>query len=178
MNTDTPADSSNSVDVRSENLEPPSWEGSLRDYVNRVLRRLSISGCEVSILLTDDQTMTGLNREFRGRDEPTDVLSFVADEPSPDGNAWNESQLHSVRQTPDEDATPPQRVMGDIVIDVPLVERQAREFAVDFDEELRRVLTHGLLHLAGYEHRSNDFQEEPMLRFQEELLHELKERIL
>lgn len=160
MNTDDTSGSSNSVDVRSESLEPPSWEGSLQRYVLSLLNRLSLSSREVSILLTDDQTIADLNARYRNRDEATDVLSFVAEDAEGD---------------PFGDIC---QLMGDVVVDVPLVERQAAAFGVSFEEELRRVVTHGVLHLAGHQHRSNDFQEEPMLRLQEELLHQMKERIL
>ncbi|MEX2442274.1 MAG: rRNA maturation RNase YbeY, partial [Alkalispirochaeta sp.] len=66
---------------------------------------------------------------------------------------------------------------GDIVLNLPMIERQAKEWSVAPDEELRRVLVHGILHLAGHTHTSSDFTEEPMLRLQETILGTLKERI-
>ncbi|MEX2443063.1 MAG: rRNA maturation RNase YbeY, partial [Alkalispirochaeta sp.] len=75
--------SSNHVDVSSENLEPPSWTGSLREYAEAVLRELSITHWELSILLTDDGRMQELNSRYREKDESTDVLSFsAAEEPT------------------------------------------------------------------------------------------------
>tara|TARA_B100000614_G_scaffold248952_2_gene257410 strand:- start:2 stop:484 length:483 start_codon:yes stop_codon:yes gene_type:complete len=158
----TTESSSNRIDVRSENLEPPSWMGGFPSYVHAVLGELSVTNWEVSFLLTDDDTMAALNLQFRDKEGPTDVLSFAAfdgiDAPSPQETG---------------EPVP----AGDIVIDVPLVVRQAAEWGVDAEEELRRVTVHGILHLAGHDHRTNDFQEEPMLRLQERILETVKERI-
>lgn len=141
------------VEVRSENIEPPSWEQNLRTFAARVLERLDQTTGELSILLTDDPLMRELNNTYRGTDEPTDVLSFSSDDPRGD-------------------------LLGDIVIDVPYVAAQAEEFAVSFDEELRRVTIHGILHLLGLTHATRNFQTEPMLQKQEQLLQEIRENIL
>lgn len=84
-------------------------------------------GCtkELSVLLTDDKEIHRLNRDFRGKDKPTDVLSF----PMPD---------------PD--------LLGDVVISLPTAKRQAKKFGVSFEEEFYRLLVHGTLHLLGFEH--------------------------
>lgn len=141
------------VEVRSENIEPPSWEQNLSNFAAGVLKHLHQSTGELSILLTDDPLMRELNNTYRGTDEPTDVLSFSSDDPTGE-------------------------LLGDIVIDVPYVASQAEEFAVPFDEELRRVTIHGILHLLGLTHRTRDFQTEPMLLKQEQLLQEIREIIL
>jgi probable rRNA maturation factor len=148
--TDDIDDVENIVDVRSEAIDAPPWESSLVRFIRTVLGRLDQHAREVSVLLTDDDTVRELNRRYRGIDEPTDVLSFVDDTGG--------------------------RV-GDIVIDVPLVMEQAREYGITPEEELRRVTVHGILHLAGYHHESNDFDREPMLRLQETILTEIEERL-
>ncbi|HKK48704.1 MAG TPA: rRNA maturation RNase YbeY [Alkalispirochaeta sp.] len=153
--------SANRVDISSENLEPPSWTGNLRRYASAVLRELSITYWEVSILLTDDERMRELNATYRSIDEPTDVLSFST---TPDGDSM----------TIGDGAF---RCAGDIVINVPMIERQAKEWYATPEEELRRMMVHGLLHLAGHTHQSNDFAEEPMLRLQEAILDTVEERI-
>lgn len=147
----------NTIDVRSESLEPPSWMPSLEGYITVLLSHLDIHGWELSVLLTSDEVMQTLNRTYRAIDAPTDVLSFPADDMPPD------------------ESMP--RAVGDIVIDVPYVERQAREFGVTVDEELRRMVIHGVLHLAGWEHETNETDREPMLQHQEALLATIKETI-
>lgn len=154
MNTER--SNANAVEVRSENLEPPSWIERLQRYVESVLDYLDISGWEVSVLLCDSATIHRLNRDYRGVDAATDVLSFPGEESvAPDSRAY----------------------VGDIVLSVPFIETQASEFGVAFEEEVRRMAIHGLLHLAGYEHETNQLENEPMLRFQEEILSQVKETL-
>lgn len=90
-------------------------------------------GCpqgEVLVLFTDDREIRGLNRRFRGKDRPTDVLSF------PDGNPLAE----------------PVARIGDIVISVPTARRNARRAGHPLRREIRHLLIHGFLHLMGYDH--------------------------
>ena len=152
--------SSNHIDVNSENLEPPSWMDNLWRYASAVLRELSITHWEVSVLLTDDERIRRLNAAYRNKDEPTDVLSFSATDAGEAGTAEG-SFFYA----------------GDIVLNVPMIERQASEWRVTPEEELRRLTIHGILHLAGHTHHSNDFAEEPMLRLQEAILDTVEERI-
>lgn len=74
-----------------------------------------------------------MNREFRGKDKPTDVLSF----PSPESRA-------------------PSPVLGDIAIATGVATRQAREMGHSVQTELRVLALHGLLHLLGYDHEGDD----------------------
>jgi probable rRNA maturation factor len=158
----TTESSTNSVEARAENLEPPSWIDALRIYAVAALDHLRIVGWELSILLTDDDFMAELNRTYRGKEGSTDVLSFAAFDDLPGGEA-----------VPSGEPVP----AGDVVISLPTVERQAAELGVTPEEELRRVLVHGILHLAGHDHGTNNFQEEPMLRLQESVLAAVEERI-
>ena len=82
--------------------------------------------------------MRRLNRDYRGIDGPTDVLSFAYYEDS-------EAAPH--------DET---RHIGDVVISVETAERYARELVLSFDHEIEHLLIHGALHLAGYDHETDD----------------------
>ena len=88
---------------------------------------------DVSVLLTGDTHIRRLNREFRRKDRPTDVLSFPAPAPL-NGHA---------------------APAGDLAISVETAARQARDFAHPLATELRILLLHGLLHLGGYDHESD-----------------------
>jgi probable rRNA maturation factor len=158
----TTESSTNSVEARAENLEPPSWIDSLRKFALAALDQLGIAGWELSILVADDEIMAGLNRDYRGKEGPTDVLSFAAFDDIP-----------GTEEIPPGEFLP----AGDIVISLPTVDRQAAELGVPPEEELRRVLVHGILHLVGHDHATNSFQEEPMLRLQESVLAAVEERI-
>ena len=89
---------------------------------------------QVSVLLTTDATIRRLNRQFRGKDKATDVLSF----PAPESVAGG--------------------VAGDIAISVPTARRQAREQGHALAVEIKVLVLHGLLHLAGYDHERDGGQ--------------------
>lgn len=89
------------------------------------LEGLGCKGRELSILLTDDEGIRALNRDYRGKDKPTDVLSFPMDDES---------------------------MLGDVVISMERAREQAVLFKVSEDEELSRLLVHGILHLLGHDH--------------------------
>lgn len=93
--------------------------------------------CEISLFFCDDETIRRLNREYRGKDAATDVLSFSQRE----GDLLPEPLDGTV-------------VLGDIVISVPFARRQAERFGRDLEEELIFLSLHGLLHLLGYEDES------------------------
>ena len=95
---------------------------------------------EVVLLLADDPTLHDLNRRYRGQDKPTDVLSFEGDDAPPGGPA----------------AGP--RHLGDIAISVERARRQADDYGHSFERELAYLLTHGVLHLLGYDHETDDDQ--------------------
>ena len=100
----------------------------------------------LSLLLTDDDEIQSLNEQYRGKDKPTDVLSFSQGTPS---------ALRFSETFP----------LGDIVISVPTAERQAEELEVTLAEEILRLSIHGLLHLLGYEHE--DVPEERVKEMEE-----------
>ena len=89
---------------------------------------------ELSILLTDDNEIKDLNLKYRGKNTPTDVLSFSMNE--------GEKQTSS------------SSMLGDVVISVETAARQAYKHGVSLEEEVTRLLIHGLLHLVGYEHEN------------------------
>lgn len=103
----------------------------LRPGLGALLRRLDLADAELSVLLTDDDGIQALNRQWRGVDAPTDVLSFAFGEV----------------EGPGDD------VLGDIVISLPTAARQAAEHGHGVEDELWVLLVHGLLHLLGYDHQ-------------------------
>lgn len=110
---------------------------------------------DFSLTFIDDERMRELNYEYRGIDSPTDILTFAMC----DGD-----EFPSVVQDQE---------MGDVFISIESMNRNAEEFGVSPDEELKRLLLHGLLHLRGMDHKTNDFSSEPMLIEQERILLEL-----
>jgi probable rRNA maturation factor len=95
---------------------------------------------EVSVAIASDALVRRLNRDFRGIDETTDVLSFPA-----------QNDPHS----PDRGLPPQHRLLGDIVIAAGVARRQAREAGHSVEAEVRLLCLHGLLHLLGYDHETD-----------------------
>ena len=95
------------------------------------------TGTELSIAVVGIEEMSTLNEQYRGKDGPTDVLSFGCDDPCPAGG--------------DEPIT-----LGDVVISPEVAEAQAEELGHTVEAELNLLLVHGILHLLGYEHDSDD----------------------
>jgi probable rRNA maturation factor len=141
----------NRVEVKPEEAPLPAWAGALAAFALKVLDALGKTGWDLSILLCNDAFIRRLNAQYRSMDEPTDVLSFSLGETVPDGEG-------GLRYLP-----------GDIVISLETLEENARYFQINEDEELRRLVIHGILHLEGMDHEDND-PSRPMLKFQEELL--------
>lgn len=101
---------------------------------------------EISLLLTDDETIKQLNKEYRNKDKSTDVLSF-----------------------PMEDEI----MLGDIAISVDTAKRQAEEAEINLDRETAFLFIHGLLHLLGYDHETSQEDEAEMFALQEKILKKL-----
>ncbi|MFM9089819.1 MAG: rRNA maturation RNase YbeY [Cyanobium sp.] len=102
--------------------------------------KLSHSGYSVGLTFCDDATIAALNEEWRGKDCPTDVLAFAAQEVLPE-------EIPSPRPLPQE-----QLELGDIVVSLDTAARQALEHVHGVEEEVRFLVCHGLLHLLGWDH--------------------------
>jgi probable rRNA maturation factor len=108
---------------------------------------------ELSVVLVDEGTMAELHVRWMDLPGPTDVMSFPMDELRPGT----------------EDGPPPEGLLGDIVMCPVVAERQAAERGHTVDEELAVLLTHGLLHLLGYDH-ADDGEAREMFALQNRLL--------
>jgi len=114
---------------------------------------------EVSLVFTDSETVQKLNRDYRGVDEPTDVLAFYM-LPQKEGDS--------------SFALPPDGVLrlGEVVISYPQAVEQAKEQGHSTDKELALLIIHGILHLLGYDHEQPE--EEAKMRAREgELLEKI-----
>ena len=150
----------NKVFVCAEGIPMPDWQSSLEKYVLKALDRLGKDKWDLSMLLCGDETMAALNSRYRGKSEATDVLSFSLGE----GEAFPEKIISGRSR----------RLPGDIVISLDSMRENARRYKISEDEELRRLVIHGILHLDGMDHTTNN-DTEPMLRLQEQILTDLTE---
>ncbi len=121
----------------------------LRKVIVGCLRSLGVSGGEVHLLITDDNTVRDLNRHYRGTDQSTDVLSFADGDVLPTGR----------------------RLLGEVVISLDTARRQAEALGHDEIQELSELALHGTLHLLGYDHeRDHGKMKNVELRLRDELL--------
>ncbi len=118
------------VDVQAKSAGAPP-AARVRGVLARAARAAKTPASEVSVLFCADTRMRALNRRYRGQDRPTDVLAFPAGD---SGSGF----------------------LGDIVISVPYAEREARRRRESGAREIDRLLVHGLLHLMGYDHETDD----------------------
>ncbi len=99
--------------------------------------------CIISVMLTDDEGIHRVNREFRGVDRPTDVLSFPMNELAP-----GEFDAALCERDMDSGAV----MLGDMMISVPRCAAQGEEFGHGYERELMYLTVHSVLHLLGYDH--------------------------
>jgi probable rRNA maturation factor len=118
-----------------EPLDPSAFE---RLAVFVLEREEAPENLELSIALVDIEEMSELNMEYRGKEGPTDVLSFECDDPC-------------AVLGPEEPV-----MLGDVVIAPEIAETQATEYGHTVEEELNLLLVHGVLHLLGYDHIDNE----------------------
>ena len=97
-----------------------------------IMKKLSVERASLSVVLTDDEEIHALNRDYRAMDKPTDVLAFAVREGEFGHLAGDE--------------------LGDVIISVETAQRQASEAGKTLMDELTMLLAHGILHLLGWDH--------------------------
>lgn len=139
--------------IRDEQKDIRTTPELKRLIANAVAQALCHEGfeghAEVSVTLCDAERIRELNRDFRGIDRPTDVLSFPL---------FDEEDEHG--------PVP----LGDIVINMSRAESQANEYGHSFERELGFLVVHSMLHLLGYDHEEGKAEESEMFALQEEIL--------
>lgn len=119
----------------------------LRDVIKRTLENESFAyGAEISVTFVLDLEIHEMNREYRGKDKPTDVLSFPLTSGVPEA----------------EDIVNGMAALGDIVISLETAERQAREYGHSIEREIAFLAVHSMLHLLGYDHETSEEDERYM----------------
>ena len=152
-----------SVDLRCDNKDSRPFVAALRRDAKDLLAALGLKATELSITVTDDAAIHQLNRDFRGKDKPTDVLSF----PQIEDDAA--SRLTTIEREEDGPPLP----LGDIVISIETASQQAAAMKIAPAERVRTLLIHGLLHLLGYDHERSPAEARRMFARERELAAQL-----
>ena len=121
------------VSASYKNLRLPSAR-TLARFLTLAQKTVRLRG-QVTVLLTTDACLRKLNRQFRGKNKATDVLSFPAESPFP--------------------GTAAEKIAGDLAISMPTARRQAVEQGHSLSAEIKVLILHGLLHLSGYDHEAD-----------------------
>ncbi len=116
---------------RKKKIEPEAWT----TIASEMLKAIGKSQSSATVAFVSDTKIRELNRKFRGIDSATDVLSF------PDAATARQRQGQN---------------LGDIAVSVEQAERQAKENGLRFQEEISQLILHGLLHLCGYDHETDN----------------------
>ena len=128
----------------------------IKKITRQILQELRRENYNINLLFTDDVTIQKLNKRYRNKNKPTNVLSF----PFTDGGEIDLAEL-------------PVFELGDIVISVETAMREANAAKQNLLQRLRWLLVHGILHLIGYDHERSTTDAEKMLQREEEILHKL-----
>lgn len=144
-----------------EDIEEPKWILNVEPFLQKVMNELKFEQEEISLFFCNDDYIKELNKNYRNIDSATDVLSFENGEKYTD----EEGEWFCA---------------GDIVISLETLPINAQYFDENKDNELKRLLVHGLLHLNGYDHGEEHLEngkipECKMLVLQEDILKKLKD---
>lgn len=145
-------------DIESVKI-PRTWQKKIKDMTALVLQEEGCGKAEVVLTLVDDEEMRELNRQYRGIDKPTDVLSF--------------SQRETTPEEPEFEDPGGADLLGDIVVSWETARRQGEELGHPVEREAAFLTVHGLLHLLGYDHLEPG-DEAVMKRRQSEIMEKWK----
>lgn len=125
------------IEINSQSQQIPSLQ-KCETWIAAALKSQQLEDAEVSLYIVDEEESQELNSQYRGKEKPTNVLSFPAD-------------------IPEEVGIP---LLGDLVICAPVVEREAMEQQKSLDAHWAHMLVHGSLHLLGYDHIEDEEAEQ------------------
>lgn len=120
---------------------------NILDIIHEELPDKKLIDKEISVLITDDETVRELNRDYRNKDEPTDVLSFPMFEDN---------------------------ILGDIIISFDTAKAMAERYDISLDSEIAFLFIHGTLHLLGYDHDLSILDEDIMFNLQDKIFKRYK----
>jgi probable rRNA maturation factor len=115
-------------------LGPGIEKKDIEDRLSKMMRDLKLEDAELSVVLTGDDQIRELNRFYRKKNRPTDVLAFPMEE------------------CPPKNTTVVPRLLGDVIVSIPTARKQARTARRPVIDEVTMLLAHGVLHLLGWDH--------------------------
>lgn len=142
----------NNIDIINETDEKIDIE-DLKNVINYTLKEEKVNNAFMNVIIIDNEKIHKINKEYRGIDRPTDVISFALE----DDKTFVNTDF---------------RVLGDIYISIDKVFEQAENYGHSFRRELSFLTVHGILHLLGYDHMEPE-EEKVMFKKQDDILKDL-----
>ena len=140
----------NKIEIFNKYSQEVKETQEIRNLIDYAIKYKKLDNLEFNVIFVDNEYIHKLNKEYRGIDRPTDVITFaLEDGEEVDLNAW--------------------RILGDIYISIDKAKEQATEYGHPFLRELAFLTVHGFLHLLGYDHMNKE-DEKIMFSEQEEIL--------
>jgi len=150
------------IEIRCDaDLDDLINQKQLEEILKVFLKNLFKNERGLSLYLTDDAEIQKLNQQFRGKDSPTDILSWTY--------AEDEEDFYLPKQAYTDEVP----LAGDLMVSAETVRKQAEENGWDFETELIRLLAHGCAHLAGWDHERSSEEAREMLKLEISLLKEV-----
>ena len=153
-------------------------EKLLHEVIEAAAKYLKLpEGIELDLSIVSNEEIQVLNRDYRGLDKPTDVLSFALTEVTSEFDVdfahldltEEAEETEDLEETEFEDEEAIPQHLGDIIISYPRAQEQAQDYGHSLDRELAFLAVHGFLHLNGYDHQTEEEAQE-MFKIQEEVL--------
>lgn len=151
------------IEINYNDIEElPKEERLIKEVVEKVLLEENVlTDVDVYITLTNNAEIHKINKEYRDVDRPTDVLSFPM---------YERNEILKLKENTDDEI---EKILGDIIVSIEKVKEQAEEYGHSFERELAYLVTHGMLHLLGYDHIIDE-EQKIMRKREEEILGILK----
>ena len=149
------------VSREKKNLGHNNSAAHIKQAAAAALRAEGVEKAIISVMLTDEEGIRAVNREFRGVDSATDVLSFPLNELTP--GAFDAEECE---RDPETGAV----MLGDMMISVPRCEEQGEDFGHGYEREIRYLTVHSVLHLLGYDHLDEGAMKKQMRDREKEIM--------
>jgi probable rRNA maturation factor len=114
----------------------------IKKHVERIMQLLDYADFDISIIFVNNDTMQKYNRDYRGKNKPTDILSFQAHE-----NAQPDKRIRV--------AYADEKILGDLILAPDYIQTDLDRWQQSFDERMLTLLVHGICHLVGYDHETD-----------------------
>jgi probable rRNA maturation factor len=151
------------IDLFTEGNISLPYEGislkKIKSFTKKICLYLKLKDISITIVICDNIYIQKINKDYRKKNKPTDVISF----------AYRENPFPDITSVGANNYSPLQEILGDLYISLEKALENAKNYGVSFPEEIRRLIAHGILHLIGYDHERSRKDKKIMQEKEEEI---------